>query len=285
MRLRLGLWLLFFVLSATVVHATGLSPRVLVMNYVDDPLRQGQDVHALINQNIVDLNLASHGTVQYVLAEWLDLPGVVPHDSDTRWRAILRDGDVLAKVRAGTVDEVWVTGTMTCESIMVGENAYTATCPPLVIQHVRDFLIQGMPCIECYAHRADYLIKNALRGAGNWNDPRAYIHYYGACGTVHNPPNARYEYDAFNTVPVLATCEDWLNNWPNLTGAQTLVGCAEVWSSGWNCDYDRHKIWWMFHLSYREGASFFSNWSYTVQNNWWKYVVDFNSYPESVAGF
>lgn len=95
-----------------------------------------------------------------------------------------------------------------------------------------------------------------------------------ACGICHYAPNSTGDYDWGNETYVWSTCDDWLNNWPNLLGDITkrFVNCEE-WGGG---DMRLHHVWWLNHLPKAPGVN-----PDGKQNNWWKYVCDFNSYPES----
>lgn len=97
---------------------------------------------------------------------------------------------------------------------------------------------------------------------------------------MHYAPNCRSGYDWRRTTYVYSTCEDWPFNWPNLTGANKLVTCVE-WGGG---DRRPHHLWWFKRLPRKPGVwttSPTSSVDYGKQSNWWKYLIDFNSYPES----
>jgi hypothetical protein len=49
----------------------------------------------------------------------------------------------------------------------------------------------------------------------------------GKCGGVHNPPNARFEYDRSNSIPQLSDCLDWN---PNSLGILSQISCKD-----WGC--------------------------------------------------
>ena len=94
-----------------------------------------------------------------------------------------------------------------------------------------------------------------------------------ACGTANWAPNSANEfYDFGNTRDVWSTCDDWLYNWPNLLGTKKQVNCTE-WGGG---DYRLHHKWWLKHIPNAPGVN-----PDGKQNNWWKYLCDYNSYPES----
>ncbi|MDO8617187.1 MAG: PA14 domain-containing protein [Dehalococcoidia bacterium] len=52
----------------------------------------------------------------------------------------------------------------------------------------------------------------------------------GRCGSVHNAPNARFEYDRFNPTGHLSDCLDWN---PDALGSLSLISCAN-----WGCEYN-----------------------------------------------
>ena len=63
----------------------------------------------------------------------------------------------------------------------------------------------------------------------------------GRCGSVHNPPNARYEYDWANPAPNPADCFYWK---PSSVGATTQVGCA-LWGCSDLSDTDNPQLNWI----------------------------------------
>ena len=95
-----------------------------------------------------------------------------------------------------------------------------------------------------------------------------------AVGMCHFAPNSESDYDWGNTRTVYSMCDDWLYNWPNLLGITTRRWVtSQEWGSG---DMRLHHVWWLNHFPKAPGI----NPDYR-QNNWWKYVCDFNNHPES----
>ena len=70
---------------------------------------------------------------------------------------------------------------------------------------------------------------------------------------------------------VQSTCDDWLD-YPRLTGKKRAVNCDD-WGSG---GIRAHHKWWLHHLPKSPGSAPDGKLA-----NWWAYVSDFNSYPES----
>ncbi len=93
-----------------------------------------------------------------------------------------------------------------------------------------------------------------------------------SCGNVHYAPNSYTDYDWGNSTYVWSTCDDWLYNWPNLNGTKKLVNASE-WGGG---DSRLYFKWWFRHIPNKPGIN-----PDGKQNNWWKYMADFNNYSES----
>src|SRR5262249_12049560 len=68
------------------------------------------------------------------------------------------------------------------------------------------------------------------------------------CGSVHNPPNAKFEYDRADTTPHASDCPAWF---PDGLGTQTQISCAN-WGCANNSDTDNaslnYDIWCMQNL-------------------------------------
>jgi hypothetical protein len=107
-------------------------------------------------------------------------------------------------------------------------------------------------------------------------------------GTGHHLPNAleqgpdNYNYGHLprQLGPVTSSADDWLYNFPNLTGETRLVRVSE-WSipypDSWDGPQYGFMLWWFNHVprvSTRHGDGVF--------NNWWEYAVNFNDYPEAL---
>lgn len=113
----------------------------------------------------------------------------------------------------------------------------------------------------------DKLDNNWARFAANYNQS----HGVAAVGTCHWPPNAEQDYDYANMRDVESSADDWLN-YPRMTGAKKMVS-AKTWKGP---DYQRNYLkWWFSHLPKAPGINMDGR-----QNNWWKYVYDFNNYTD-----
>ncbi len=204
---------------------------------------------------------------------------------------IIKDYGLAAKVKSGQVDEVILFGGPYFgyyESRMAGPGAYWCNSPGMPsVPSGRKFVIMGFnyerglaEMMHSYGHRAESIMMHVY---GGWNaaNPRTNWDLFtrydkiapgkAACGNIHFPPNGVRDYDYANPNPVWSTAADWLRNWPNLKGTRTLVTCKD-----WGCSQLGYMKWWYRHLPARPGVNLDGR-----QNNWWKYIQDFNSYPYS----
>jgi hypothetical protein len=275
------------------------------------------DPRSLAEGYIADLTECSGGFVQYRIVEWRDVDafptktdGFVYDDATylrcwrerKGWhepdsvdsRCILDAFDLVRRVNEGEVDEVWLFGGPYFgfwESHMVGPTAYWCNSPPLKDDRFRrNFVIMGFnyergvgEMLENFGHRVESILTKVY---GRWNHkvPLEQMNTWerftlydkvapgnAACGNVHFAPNSEHDYDWGNKRFVWSTCDDWLN-YPALTGKKRLVNCDE-WGGG---DIRAHHKWWLSHLPKAKGIAPDGKLA-----NWWKYVVDFNRYPES----
>lgn len=203
---------------------------------------------------------------------------------------------VVDRITSGDIDEVWMFGAPYFgywESCMAGTTPYFVNGGTFSIpQAKRNFIIMGFnyeryvgEMLEDYGHRWESIMThvygswNAYPPQHNWDkfsllDKNITDHtlYTAGCGNVHFAPNSTADYQWGNYTYVWSTCDDWLNNWPNLKGTKRQVNTSE-WGYG---DIRLHHKWWFKHFPNKPGVN-----PDGKQNNWWKYVADFNSYAES----
>lgn len=77
-----------------------------------------------------------------------------------------------------------------------------------------------------------------------------------SCGNVHNPPNARNEYDRDNTASFLSDCRNWQ---PGGGVGETLT------CSVWGCTTHGYLKWWMQNMP---------GLGNNKVPNWWVYIAD-----------
>jgi hypothetical protein len=282
------------------------------------PFEGGRKLHQVLHWNdpddlaqryCADVRACSHGLAQYEIVERMEVDGfpvkqdgfVYTAESYLRcWRArsgfhqpdqvdyhrLLSEFDVVPKINAGVVDEVWLFGFPYAgyyESIMAGPGAFWCNAPPLeplrTQRAARRFVIMGFnyergvgEMLEDLGHRAESILAQVFAGRrGDANLWERFTRYDQAhpdraeCGNVHFAPNSQRDYDWGNPRAVLSRCDDW-HTFPDLTGVTRRVNGAE-WGGG---DIRLHHLWWFRHFPHVGGETD------GVAHNWWEYVIDPN---------
>ncbi len=273
------------------------------------------DPRKLAQGYIKDLEECSYGFAKYKIVDWIDAD-VFPVKKDgyrftdesylacragkEQWHkpdgvdyeAMMRDYKMRERVKSGEIDEVWAFGAPGMgywESQMVGPTAYWCNSEGIKDPSPgRNFIIMGFSyergvgeMLEDYGHRSESIMSHVYGGwdlknpKTNWDMFTLYDKVApgkAACGNVHYAPNTPSDYKWGDKTVVWSTCDDWLQNWPNLKGTKKQVDCSE-WGGG---EIRAHHTWWLKHFPHKPGVN-----PDGKQNNWWKYMADFNSYPES----
>lgn len=115
------------------------------------------------------------------------------------------------------------------------------------------------------------LYRNIFQGA---NHPQT-LGVTGRCGSVHNPPNARFEYDRANPTAQKSDCLDWN---PDSLGQLTEISCQN-----WGCqDIDpvssnaalNYQIWMLQNMPGRNNSKTYQS---KKLRNWWDIHGDFDN--------
>jgi hypothetical protein len=144
----------------------------------------------------------------------------------------------------------------------------------------------------CTAQRRHFwdkftLVDGVAQNLRAHGDPTA----FAGVGAAHFMPNATdHDLDNYNygepwepwtlhpLGPVTSSADDWVYNFPNLTGESRSLDRSE-WPFG--PDGDKYQsgfmLWLMNHVPHVAGRH-----TDGVLNNWWEYVVNFNDYPEAL---
>jgi hypothetical protein len=210
-------------------------------------------------------------------------PPYMPQMAD--YHAILQRFEILHRVAKNEIDEVWIFNFPHAgfyESIMAGPGAFWCNAPPLKNTALsgRRFVIMGFSyergigeMLENMGHRAESIMEKTFEHlAGDANLWHRFIRHEkthpgrAALGNVHFAPNSDRDYDWNNPATVNSECDDWLHNFPNLTGAARPVTAAE-WGHG---DTRLHHLWWFRHFPKTAGRS------HGIHHNWWQYVANPN---------
>lgn len=210
-------------------------------------------------------------------------PPYMPQEAN--YYAIIDRFDILQRVAANEIDEVWVFNFPHAgfyESIMAGPGAFWCNAPPLRRTEAsgRRFIIMGFSyergvgeMLENMGHRAESILEKTFEKlTGEENLWRRFIRYEqmapgrAAVGNIHFAPNSQKDYDWNNPNPVMSECDDWLHNFPELKGLVRTVTARE-WGNG---DIREHHKWWFRHLPRVAGSR------HGISNNWWQYIMDPN---------
>lgn len=201
----------------------------------------------------------------------------------------------------GEIHEVWVWtfpyGGM-WESHMMGKDAFWINSPPNENPSCTELLsIMGLNyerdlacALESYGHRFestmmqvygwwDYDNKTDLSQLSTWEKYSAYGLRYekfekgkAQVGNVHFPPNGKQDYDFGNTTYVISYVDQWLN-YPYLRETDARKINREEWGAP---EGSYHLGWMKYYLSHIPRYKGI-NPNDGKLNNWWHYVVDYNS--------
>jgi hypothetical protein len=293
-----------------------VSPRVLAI--VHNPLIPAkgngkaqkvfgwQDPDVLAKGYIDDLRAASHGYLNYVITERLEVDAFplkkdgYRYTPDTFLKAwnmrqfhqpdavdyleLVREFKMIEKVDAGEIDEVWLLGFPYCgyyESIMAGPGAFFCNAPPLEgTQHAsRRFVIMGFnyergvgEMLEDMGHRVESMMRKVYAGRqGDDNLWERFIRH-----EKKNPGQA--ECGNVHFAPNSIKDYDWGNptpvfsradtwlKFPDLDGPGRTMTCAD-WGGG---DIRKHHVWWLERLPHVGGDID------GISCNWWEFAADPN---------
>ncbi|HET6645320.1 MAG TPA: hypothetical protein VFG65_07470 [Fimbriimonadales bacterium] len=307
-------------LAAFAMSADYIEVDVLVLNFdpiVDKmPLHEygkWNDPHKLADEYINDIKGARLGFIRYRIKEWRDIDAF-PEKTDgyvytaesykeskeqNTWHQpdgmdypkMLAEYNVVPDMDNHKFDELWVFGAPYMgfwESAMAGPGAFEINGGVYdKVKSKQPFAIMGFnyergvaEMVHDLCHRTEATMSRIY---GGWEVDKlstpwarfaanfAQSNGVAAVGTCHWPPNAEKDYDYANPRKVSSSADDWLA-YPNLTGAKEMVSC-ETWGGP---DYQRNYLkWWFSRLPKASGTSKDGR-----QNNWWKYVFDFNGYND-----
>jgi hypothetical protein len=292
-----------------VSHAGGGKERLHQALKWDDPRK-------LAEQYVADLDKATAGSVRLTITEWRDLDEIPAkkdgfqysvetylknHHEGKGWHErdavdyarIVVENKVDELIGNGTVDEVWLFGGPYFgywESAMAGPRSFYINGGPIPeVECKRPFVIMGFNYERGEAemlHSLCHRIESTMgRFSGGWEVDKLTTPWamfaanlkqsngQAGCGSCHYPPNAESDYDYANKRIVKSSADDWLN-YPNLRGTRSDVNC-ETWGGP---DYQRNYfVWWYTRFPKADGANPESG----LENNWWKYVYQFDRYEEN----
>lgn len=189
----------------------------------------------------------------------------------------------------GEVNEVWLWTFPyggTWESTFAGENGFWLNSEPVQGTSCKDLLtVMGLNyeremslALESYGHRFESIMRkvygrwdNSVADKNNWELYTSYDKVTPGkanIGNIHFPPNGQSDYDWKNTMIVDTYADEWSKYPGLLQNNPRKVDCTE-----WQCSHLGYMCWWYRHLPHFKGL----NKKDGHLNNWWRYVVDYNT--------
>lgn len=115
---------------------------------------------------------------------------------------------------------------------------------------------------------------NMFRGTFEGPDHPQAQHVNGKCGSVHNPPNARYEYDYANPTPQASNCLDWQADG---SGQLTNISC-QAWGCQNISDTNNPQLnWLVWFWQNLPGQDNPKKYQGKQLRNWWEVHADFDN--------
>lgn len=249
------------------------------------------------------LHSSAQPSLNYQLVATHEYETAVPMLTDgTRrpnYSQIMLDHDICTKVDTQGVREVWIHAYQgptfpgasapylnISESKMAGPYGDISNSPryndmPVCNHTYRVYTFNygrgTSEAIEAWGHQMETELKAADRNIFElFQGPRLPQTFgvTGRCGSVHNPPNARYEYDRGNPTPHQSDCLDWK---PDGMGSLTQIscqnwGCATV-SDDNNPDLN-FQVWNWQNIPGRGNTVTYNG---RAMRNWWDIHGDFDT--------
>ncbi|HWZ88584.1 MAG TPA: carbohydrate-binding protein, partial [Polyangiaceae bacterium] len=277
-------------------HNHAVVDPVAASHQLVDTFRQTS--HGLVNYQITDVRFFNSEPPQ----------GVAMPGNTADYNAIFQQNDICNLVQTQNLSEVWVWGD---GSAGLDELAYKVPndAVPNNAQAESDWFYtnrkKNIPdcgktiwvmgfnyqvdlgyAVHSYNHRVESIV-SLLVGQGHWlqnvdpNNPwQTFSRYdqispgHAGVGTTHFPPNGTADYDYANPTLVASTADDFLNDYPNLTGATTQVNC-----NTWGFNQLGYEDWYESHLPHVTGTSYLN-----TCNSWWTYIADYDRRNTGCSG-
>jgi hypothetical protein len=276
--------------------------------------------HGLVNFKIVDrIEVDAWPIVfdnfQYTDALWLERAKQKHPLSTTMYMPRLaRDLGWDKRVMDGEIDEVWTLSWImhSGEAGMIGEGAHGANGPvfyPPYTDSTRAYSYIGwsMERTDMFFHNYGHRVDATMKGMyGSWDahgkseDTHAFNRFTrvdkdipgrGEIGECHWAVNSLGDYDVGNKTFVLSNADDWLNNYPNMSGDDRRKINCEEWGQKYG-SYDwGFQVWKYAHMPHVPGVNDGETGAYKnpldkgILNNWWRYIIDVDQFKRRDGRF
>lgn len=208
------------------------------------------------------------------------------------YEGLLNELNLTGQINDGTYTEVWIWAHPFAglnESRMAGPDAFWINGPILDYPGLTKKLpIMGFNyerTVDLAMHSYGHRVENTMRHVfGRWDNSQANQNLWekfttynllgtAQIGNIHFPPNGVQDYDYENTNIVNCFSPDW-SNFPYFKNRSAAVNCE-----AWSCSQLGYMRWWFEHLPRYLGKR------EDILNNWWSYVVDYDSAIATQADF
>lgn len=228
------------------------------------------------------------------------------------YASMMRNIDICKLVDENGIDEVWLWSyhyffSLGAESVMSGphgdisnswRDSNLPVCKHTYLLYDYNYTRGVAEAMENHGHQIeaeiDHLSIKELGSTDLFRQKFQGVPYGGpypadtgasqGCGSVHNPPNARWEYDRVNDGSVMSNCEEW---WKEADGKTAAISCAAWWnlspcnSINWSRVSTADSGWikrWMQSLP---GYGNNIIWRGTHISNWWDIYANWDVAYES----
>lgn len=283
----INVWLLSYQPAGAFSNVVGDNPAAFTQNTLLPAMNDGSKYHGYSNPS-------AQPALNYVLSSTNihvenNPPPLVSGSTAYDYTALFTRYDLCNFAKANDIKAVilWADGSGPYaggfwESAITGSNGYPTnganlnTCPGKTVVVYGLNYTRGLDsALHSYGHhlertfmftRPEYFNWSGSTNDGNWYrlPPYPASSHANACGTDHDPTNARQEYDYVNTATFQSDCQNWK---PDRSGAQETLSC-----STWNCDEAQYHKWLMQNMP-GLGTTLSRTTGERVPN-WWVYVGD-----------
>ena len=218
------------------------------------------------------------------------------------------------RAMAGEFDEIWTLSWImqSGEAGMIGEGGHGANGPvyfPPFSKSKRAYAYIGwsMERSDMFFHNNAHRIDANMRGMfGSWDSRGKTLNAHAfdrftlvnhnapglaAIGECHWTPNSNGDYDTANKTFVSSNADDWLNNYPNMSGGDRREINCEEWGPKYNCYDYGFQLWKYKHMPHVPGVNDGKTGAYKhpadkgMLNNWWRYIVDVDQFKQRDGRF
>jgi len=156
------------------------------------------------------------------------------------------------------------------KGILTNGPILTSVCDKTIVIYGLTYTRGLSEALESYGHHLETVFRQFRPEYAFWADEAQKTGWFPAvtrgdsCGTDHEPPNARWEYDRSNDADYQSDCRNWK---PDGTGVKETLNC-----NTWGCSGEGWLKWWMQNMPGLGNTLVGTNGQKIP--NWWVYIGD-----------